>query len=88
MKLSQVVDALSNGAVLHLSLADKPTWKLMINGVPAPWARTYTSTNATSMAAAAMSSRCSSARHRLSNPRRRSLARAGGAFYFGAMSWR
>jgi hypothetical protein len=32
MKLVQVVDALSKGAVLHLSLADKPTWKLN-NGV-------------------------------------------------------
>jgi hypothetical protein len=28
MKLSHVLEALSNGATLHLSLADKPTWKL------------------------------------------------------------
>ena len=32
MKLNQVLNALRNGAVLHLSLADKPTWKLN-NGV-------------------------------------------------------
>jgi hypothetical protein len=28
MKLSHALEALSSGAVLHLSLADKPTWKL------------------------------------------------------------
>jgi hypothetical protein len=32
MKLNQVLEALSKGAVLHLTLADKPTWKLN-NGV-------------------------------------------------------
>jgi hypothetical protein len=28
MKLAQVLEALQNGAVLHFTLADKPTWKL------------------------------------------------------------
>ena len=32
MKLTDVLEALSNGAVLYLTLADKPTWKLN-NGI-------------------------------------------------------
>ncbi len=32
MKLSDILKALRQGAVLHLTLADKPTWKLN-NGV-------------------------------------------------------
>jgi hypothetical protein len=28
MKLNDIVEALRKGAVLHLTLADKPTWKL------------------------------------------------------------